>query len=408
LELGCSLFILSLIYKEKDDKMLGPLSSLKVLDFSTLLPGPFATMMLADMGAEVLRVNPIQKEGPGGEKNDFHFSEYLGRSKRSLSLDLKKAEAITIIHHLVEHYDIVVEQFRPGVMARLGIDYESLRKVNPKIIYCSLTGYGQTGPYKERAGHDINYLAISGVSSYTGTLESGPILPGVQIADIGGGSLHTIIGLLAAVIHRQQTGEGQHVDISMTDGAFSMNSIHAVKALQEDSSPTFESTLLNGGSFYDYYETKDGRYFSVGSLEPKFFEQLSEALEKPEIFYGESPLFHQNQGPLKKELSGIFKEKTFSEWCKIFSKFDACVEPVLNLTEALEHPQIKSREMVVEVPKGDGTFQKQIGNPLIFSSTKTNYKHIGVPSGLHTEEILLEIGLNKEEIMSLKEKKIIG
>ena len=380
--------------------MLGPLSSLKILDFSTLLPGPFATMMLADMGAEVLRLNPLQKEG-------FHFSEYLGRSKRSLSLDLKKAEAITIVHHLVKDYDIIVEQFRPGVMARLGIDYESLQKINPKIIYCSLTGYGQTGPYKERAGHDINYLAISGVSSYSGTQERGPVLSGVQIADVGGGSLHIVAGLLASVIHRQQTGEGQQVDISMTDGAFSMNSIHAVKALQGNSFPTFESDFLNGGSFYDYYETKDGRYFSVGSLEPKFFKQLCEALGKPELYSGESPLSHQNQGPLKKEMSGIFIEKTFSEWSEIFSKFDACVEPVLNLAEALEHPQIKSRGMVAEVPRGDGTFQKQLGSPLKFSSGETIYKHVGVPSGLHTEEVLLEIGLNEEDIMSLKEKNVI-
>ena len=370
--------------------MTGPLSSLKVLDFSTLLPGPYGTMMLADMGAEVVCVEAISS---GIEKRFVPMRQYLGRSKRSLAIDLKKPGSQNIIKSLIEHYDIIVEQFRPGVMDKLSLGYESLKKLNPKIIYCSLTGYGQTGPFKNRAGHDINYLATSGLSSYSGTKKEGPVLSGTQIADVGGGSLHTVVGLLAAFIHREKTGEGQKVDISMTDASFAFNSIHAANYFVAGMEPAMESTLLNGGSFYGYYETSDKRYFSVGSLEPKFFASMCEAL-------GISP---QSDSL---EIEKAFKKKTYANWCEIFSKIDACVEPVLSFKEAVDHPQIKEREMVVDVPDGE-KFQKQVGNPLKFSASKTKYKHIGGLPGNNTQEILLEVGLKQEEIDSLKKEGVV-
>jgi alpha-methylacyl-CoA racemase len=193
--------------------MTGPLASLKVLDFSTLLPGPFASLMLADMGAEVLRIESptrmdLLRVLPPHDQGTSASHAYLNRNKRSLALDLKQAAAVEIVHALVKDYDIVLEQFRPGVMERLGLGYEALKAINPRLIYVSITGYGQTGPYKDRAGHDINYLALAGVASYTGRRDSGPLPLGVQLADVGGGSLHAVVGLLAAVVARQSSGVG--------------------------------------------------------------------------------------------------------------------------------------------------------------------------------------------------------
>ena len=210
---------------------MGILSGLKVLDFSTLLPGPFATMMLADMGAEVLKIEApnredfLKYEGPMDGEVSATFA-HLNRSKRSLALDLKRPESKEIVYRLLKEYDIVVEQFRPGVMDKLGIGYEKLKEINPAIIFCSITGYGQTGPLRNQAGHDINYLSLAGVSSYSFRKGQVPVPAGVQVADLAGGSMPAIIGILAAVYHRQKTGEGQHIDISLMDVSFSLNAMY--------------------------------------------------------------------------------------------------------------------------------------------------------------------------------------
>ena len=388
--------------------MTSPLSSIKILDFSTLLPGPFATMILADMGADILWVDNVKSKIDQEDSKTASIREYLGRSKRSIALNLKKPEAVDIIKRLVDEYDIIVEQFRPGVMKRLGLDYKTIFKINPRIIYCSITGYGQTGPYKDRAGHDINYLATAGVSSHSGRKKYGPILSGVQIADVAGGSLHAVTGILAAVIQRIQTGEGQYIDISMTDGSFALNTIHGAEYLSGGSEPKFESTILNGGSYYDYYKTKDGRYFSVGSLEPKFFLKLLQVMKKyddveidPENQFG-------NQKDIKSQLSKIFKKKNYVDWCSIFSKVDACVEPVLTFSESIQHSQLKARKMIVDVPADNGTYKKQIGNPVKFSLSETDYRHIGVQPGTHSKEILLEIGFTEPELKILFNQGIVS
>ena len=212
--------------------MAGPLQGLKILDFTTLLPGPYATLMLADMGAEVLRVVSGTRLDLTtllppfvGKENISAILAYLGRGKKSLTLNLKDLRALKIVHQLLGEYDIVIEQFRPGVMAKFGLDYPVLKERHPGLIYCSLTGYGQTGPMADRAGHDINYLARSGLMAYSGREETGPLLTGMQIADIAAGSNNSVIGILAAVIHRQQTGEGQYLDVAMTDGVMAFNAM---------------------------------------------------------------------------------------------------------------------------------------------------------------------------------------
>ncbi len=347
--------------------MAAPLANLKILDFSTLLPGPYATMMLADMGAEVLRVEAPDRVDlakvmpPFDGKFSTTFS-YLGRGKRTLQLNLKHPESVEKVKQLVQDYDIVVEQFRPGVMDRLGIGYEVLKAINPKLIYCAITGYGQTGPYKDRAGHDINYLAISGVASHCGRADSGPPPMGIQIADVAGGSHHAVMGILAAVIKRQETGEGAFIDISMTDAAFALNAMAGAAALAGGQPQKPESGMLNGGTFYDYYQTRDGRWLSVGSLEPQFSSRLCDTLGLGELKSYALSQKPEHQQELKAAIKQKIAERSLAEWRQVFADVDACVEPVLTIEEAAEHPQLKARGMVVERDRGDGNLQKQIGS----------------------------------------------
>ncbi|WP_332847059.1 CaiB/BaiF CoA transferase family protein [Pseudomonas lactucae] len=391
--------------------MSGPLASLKVLDFSTLLPGPFASLMLADMGAEVLRIeSPTRMDllrmlAPH-DRGTSASHAYLNRNKRSLALDLKQPEALEIVRALVTDYDIVLEQFRPGVMERLGLGYEALKAINPGLIYVSITGYGQTGPYKDRAGHDINYLALAGLASYTGRRDSGPLPLGVQLADVGGGSLHAVVGLLAAVIARQQSGVGQYLDVSMTDCSFSLNAMAGAGYLACGVEPGWESHALNGGGFYDYYRSRDGRWMSVGSLEPAFMQQLCMALGRPELAaLGLNP---EHQPALKQALQVEFEKRSFDELCALFAELDACVEPVLSFAEALEHPQLKTRELVSQVPRGDGSTQAQLACPLKFSEGLPAPRHMGVVVGAHSDEVLAELGLSAQRIAQLRHAKVVA
>ena len=374
------------IHRHREAIMTGALQSLRILDFSTLLPGPYATMMMADMGAEVLRVESpdrmdMTRMVPPHDQGVATAHAYLNRGKQSITLDLKQAESIEQIKELIADFDIVVEQFRPGVMARLGLDYDTLSTINPALIYCSITGYGQYGPYRDRAGHDINYLALSGVASYSGRAESGPPPLGIQVADVAGGSHHAVMGVLAAVIHRQNTGEGQHVDVSMTDAAFAMNAMSGAAWLAGGEEAAPESGMLNGGSFYDYYQTADGRWLSVGSLEPPFAKQLCEVIGRPELAgKGLSPK-PADQQALKEALKDAIAGKTLAQWQAVFEQQDACVEPVLTLREASEHPLIQARHMIIEVARPDGSYQKQLGHPVKFSVTPCQSSHIGKQAG---------------------------
>ncbi|MDQ3204737.1 MAG: CoA transferase [Pseudomonadota bacterium] len=392
--------------------MLGPLASLKVLDFSTLLPGPFASLLLADMGAEVLRIESptridLLRVLPPHDQGVSASHAYLNRNKRSLALDLKQPQALEVIKQLVQDYDIVLEQFRPGVMERLGLGYEALKALNPKLIYVSITGYGQTGPYKDRAGHDINYLALAGLASYTGRADSGPLPLGMQVADVAGGSLHGVIGLLAAVIARQQSGQGQHLDVSMTDCAFSLNAMAAAGYLACGEEPGRETQMLNGGSFYDYYRSRDGRWLSVGSLEPPFMKQLCTALGLEELAaLGLSPQPEQ-QKKLKEALRVEFEKHDFDELSALFAELDACVEPILTVGEAVRHPHFKARELVTDVPRGDGSTQAQMACPLKFSTGLPAPRHVGAAVGEHTDQVLGELGFSVERIAELRGHKVI-
>ena len=397
--------------------MSGPLSSLKILDFSTLLPGPFGSMMLADMGADVVRVEAphrpdIVRFMPPFDGDASAWHGLLGRSKRSIALDLKKEAALDVVKRLVAAdgggYDIVLEQLRPGVMDRLGIGYEALRQVNPSLIYCAVTGYGQTGPLSQRAGHDINYLSLAGVMSHSGRQAGGPSPLGIQVADIGGGAFGAVTGILAAVIHRGQTGEGQLVDISMFDMSVAWHA-HAVSSyLVGGEAPEMESWQLNGGGFYDFYQTKDQRYLSVGSLEPKFWQGFCQAIQRPDLIPLGLSQRPEDQRALKMEIQSVIAARTMADWQAIFEPLDVCVEPVLTVPEMAEHPHTAARGMVVEVPKPDGSSQRQIASPFKFSGSQPAYKHVGAATGAHTEELLHEIGYSEAGIHTLREAGVFG
>ncbi len=402
--------------------MSAPLAGLKILDFSSLLPGPFATMMLADLGAEVIRIEApkrpeITKLMPPIDENGISSTHaLLNRSKRSLGLNLKSEAAIKIVKALIsDGFNIIVEQSRPGVMTRLGVGYETLKEDFPDLIYCSLTGYGQTGPYKDRAGHDLNYLALSGMLGHYGRQDSKVPAPlPVQVADIGAGSMHLVIALLSAVIRRGTTGEGAAVDISMHDGALAWNSLAIAETVVSAESPVAEKGILTGGSFYDLYETADGRQLSVGSLEPKFWSGFCQAIGREDLIDIGQDFSYENQQGFKEDLRAILKSKTLAEWENVFSDIDVCVEAVLSSKEALEHPHTIARNMMVEVPVLDqlgelgGSSQLQVASPIKLSGHTPSYKFAGTKLGAHSTEILKSIGYSQEEIKKLKSEEIVA
>lgn len=383
---------------------MGPLSQLKVLDFSTLLPGPYATMILADMGADVIHVESptrpdlLRVTPPMFDARSYvHLS--INRNKRSLALNLKSTQAREIIHQLLQNYDVVVEQFRPGVMARLGLDYEALKAINPQLIYCSITGYGQTGPHKDKAGHDINYMALSGLASYSGKANTGPVLSGTQIADLAGGSHHAVMAILAAVVKRQQDGEGSYIDISMLDCAFAMNGMSGAAALATGQDPQLGEEILNGGIFYDYYATSDGQHLSVGGLEPKFAQTFFTLIGYPQwLTRCVAPAGKQDL--LKQDLAALFASQPMQYWLSLFADSDVCVEPVLSVQEAAQHPQLKGRNMVNQAMTEDGQVIPQISSPLC-SANHISEPKVGRLLGQDSIDILKQAGFDDSQISLL-------
>lgn len=386
--------------------MTAPLASLKVLDFTALLPGPYATMVLADLGADVVRVeSPTRPDMvrflPPFDGDSSAWHGVLNRNKRSLALNLKRPAAAAAVKRLVAGgYDVVIEQFRPGVMDRLGLGYEALRAVNPALVYCALTGYGQTGPLRDRAGHDNNYLALSGALSYSGRRESGPPPLGIQVADVGG-AFGALVGLLAAVVARGTTGQGTFVDVSMFDLMVAWQAHLLSHTLVAGETPQPERMALNGGRVYDYYQTADGRWLSVGSLEPKFWEGFCAALGRPDLVAPGLGLDDTLQQWVKSEVRAALAARPLAEWLAVFAPLDVCVEPLLTAPEMLAHPQTAARGLVVDVPQPGGGSQRQIGRPWRFGSGAAEYRHAGAALGAHTAEVLGEAGFAPEEIAAL-------
>jgi len=388
------------------------LSGVRILDLTRLLPGPYCTMMLADLGAEVIK---IEEPGRGDYARGYDprlngESAYflpVNRNKKSLTLNLKKDPGREIFFKLVEKADVVVEGFRPGVMHKLGIGYKDLRKVNAKIILCSISGYGQDGPYAKRAGHDVNFLSIAGILGITGTKDGRPVIPGIQIADIGAGGLLPAFCIVAALWAREKQGVGQHIDVSMMDGVFSWLCTHAEKYYADRQLPRPSNEMLSGRyACYNVYATKDGKYLSLGALEPQFWSAFCKAIGKDEFIERQ---FEAGDGSeeLIRQVEGIISTRTRDEWAELLKDVDCCCEPVNNFEEAFRHPQVLHRNMLVEMDNPPKMKHLQISFPARFSETPAEIRMPAPSLGQNNEEILQELGMGKKEIESLRRENII-
>lgn len=348
------------------------LDGLIMLDLTRLLPGGYCSMFLADLGMEVLKVeDPFQGDylrrmKPIQRRESAYFLA-INRNKKSIHLNLKTSEGNKIFSRLVKRVDVILESFRPGVTKRLGIGYEAIRKINNRIIYCSISGYGQDGPYCERAGHDINYLALGGLLSLSGEKCKPPALLPIPIADIGVGGIMAAFAILAALIAREKTGRGQHIDVSMTDGVLSCISMHIANLFSRGSFPRKGELEMGGASpYYNVYETLDSRWISIGAIEPKFWANFCKAIGREDLIQKQF-VEGEERSSLFGEIRKIIKTKTRQEWEVFFKDVDACIEPVLEIEEVLSHPQFLHRGIFSEVDHPVEGKITQIGFPIKFS-----------------------------------------
>ena len=364
---------------------MGPLSNIKVLEFSGIGPGPYCGMLLADMGADVIRVG---RKGTEGLENKYDIHN---RSKRSITADLKNEDTVNEILKLIDQVDVVFEGYRPGVMEKLGLGPDTCLKRNSKLIYGRMTGWGQDGPMSKLAGHDINYISLSGALNSIGRKDSNPLAPLNLIGDYGGGGMHLAFGIVSGLIHALKTGEGQVVDSAMVDGSLSLMSFfYSLKEMGhwEDKR---ESNLLDGfAHFYDTYECSDNKFIAVGSIEPQFYSELLEKLEINDEQFKDQ---HNKElwPKLKEKMATKIKTKSRSEWVDIFAGSDACVTPVLSMEDAQEHPHNLEREAFTNV---DG-FNQPNASPR-YSKTKTEIRHNAKEVGIDIDTVCSEFNLSRE------------
>ena len=392
--------------------MTGALEGIRVLDLSRLLPGGFCSLLLADFGADVIKVEdtgsgdyirswPPFYDGVEDSAKSALFLA-LNRGKRSIRLDLKSDAGREAFLRAVRESDVVLESFRPGVLDRLGVGYEAMRAVNPGIVYCAVTGYGQDGPNRDRSGHDMNYLGLVGLLGLTGEAGGPPIQPAGQIADLGGGALMAAFGILAALRERERSGEGQVVDVSMADGALSWLSLVAARYFAEEVVPRRGELELAGGLVcYRPYRCADG-WVTLGALEPKFWQAWCRGVGREDLVEQqfEAPGSHAHH-----EVEAIFAGRTREEWRAFASEHDCCLEPVLDLDEALDSELVRAREMVVALDQpGALDPVRLLGVPVKLSRTPGDADRAPGPAlGEHTEAVLAELGYGPEEIRALEE-----
>jgi len=389
------------------------LNGIRVLDLTRLLPGPYCTMILADFGAEVIKVEHNKK----GDYGDYvrwipplrdgigYRHIILNRNKKSFTINLKVESGKSIFQKLIETANVIIESFRPGVMKRLGFDYSSVKNINPKIIYCSISGFGQDGPYKMRVGHDLNYVSLAGVTSLVGERGGKPYIPPIPIADITGGLMGSI-GILIALQAQKKSGKGQYIDISMHDATIATLSSTMSYIFAGDFVPRRGESRLTGKlPHYNIYRTKDNRYFSIASLEKKFWIELCNIIDRPDLFHAIDD--EEKYDYLFKTLENIFSSKTLEEWEKVFNGKDLCAAPVKDLDEALDDPQVRCRKMVIELKDPIIGTYKQLGIPIKLSETPGLLKSLAPKLGEHTKEILKELGFSKSDIVKLKENDVV-
>jgi alpha-methylacyl-CoA racemase len=393
-----------------------PLSGIRILDLSRLLPGAYASQMLADFGADVIKIEEpgsgdygrfMPPHGAGGMSLYFLATN---RNKRSMTLNLKSSEGREIFLRLVRQADVVLESFRPGVMERLGLGYQQLKDVRPGLIYCAISGYGQDGPYRLRAGHDLNYAGYAGLLHYNRGADGEPAMPATQLGDLAGGSFMAVIGIQAALVGRAQTGEGRMIDVSMTEGVMSLLPLTAVAYLNTGVAPQPGHSALDGGlPCYNIYETQDGKYITLAALEYKFWHTFCTRVGHLELLP-----FHQPVGPAEREqaidmLRAIFKTRTRDEWTAELADIDACVGPIYGIDEAFNDQHAQARGMsVTSGPVGEtgASFRTLPGFPRI-SGVEHEQRYPPPELGEHTSELLLELGYSDKEIQEFRVGRVV-
>jgi len=378
-----------------------PLKGMRILDLGTMTPGKYCTFILADLGADVIRVErPVSASGSIDDEDLI-----LNRNKRSLTLNLKEPAAKQIFHRLAEDADIILESQRPGSTARLGVDYASIRKVNPAIIYVSLSGFGQDGPYSRLPGFDMIFMAIGGLLGLLGGKRNPPVVPGVWISDACSGLL-AVIGILTAMVARQNTGKGQYLDLAMLDSVLYV--LATVSGFKTSSGALAQEEMMRNPASpgYNIYETADGKYLALGTFRPQSWHSLCQALNR-------SDLVDRQWGAAGEQLETIsilqsaFRTKDRDEWCRQLRSLDIEVAPVNTVAEAFDDPQVLHRQMVTDVVHPDAGLLRQIGQPFKFSKTPG---HVGQPApyiGRHTDAILMEIGYSREKIQAFRDANVV-
>jgi alpha-methylacyl-CoA racemase len=389
-----------------------PLSGIRVLDLTRLLPGPLCTMHLADMGAEVIKIEDTGAGDPAralgaAKASDSALFLAVNRNKRALALDLKRPEGREVFLRLTERADAIVEGFRPGVVDRLGVGYDVVRTLNPRIVYCAITGYGQSGPYRDRVGHDLNYCSYAGVIDQTGAAGGAPVIPNFQIGDLLGGTLTAAMGILAALVEACRTGQGRYVDVAMADAVLAHSVIPLSAYLTRGATrPRGEDMLSGRHPSYQLYRTSDGHHMAVAALERKFWDTLCEVLRRPDL----KPL-HLAEGAdgdrAKHELGAIFASAPRAHWERVFATMDCCVSPVLTLEEALANEHFAARGMVVKTIHPLYGEVAQFAPPLKFGGFDFAVEHHAPSHGEHTEQILAEAGFSVLEITSLRDAGVL-
>ncbi|MBI4569890.1 MAG: CoA transferase [Planctomycetes bacterium] len=405
-----------------------PLVGVRVIDLTRLLPGPCAAMWLGDLGADVLKVEDTGagdylrwQQAPIAEGMSGAFA-LLNRNKRALSLDLKQPEGVELFLRLAASADVILEGFRPGVADRLGVGYEAVRRRRPEIVYAAITGYGQTGPYRDFPGHDVNYLGYAGAAALTGEAAGKPAVPGVQIADLAGGALFCCFAVVSALLARARTGRGQYLDVSMMDGVsallpFSFGALFggAARSARDggvggagSAVPSRGRDTLDGGrACYDIYETRDGKYLTVGALEPKFWERLCDLVGLPDLraaYFAGKVSDQQARARLRETL--LTRDR--DDWLALLKEAGACVGPVLELDEAVNDPHANARGMFPSLRLAGDVTIPQIAFPVKFSETPPTIRRPPPRPGEHTDEVLREIlGLAPEQIAALRASGVV-
>jgi len=381
----------------------GPLAGVRILDLTRLLPGPVATLHLADLGADVIKIEDPQvgdyaRTLGTGQGEDSAYFRMINRNKQGLRLDLKKPEGVEIFLRLARDADVIVESFRPGVMDKLGVGYETVAAINPRLAYCSISGYGQDGPYRDLAGHDINYLGYAGVLDQIGSEGDQPAIPNFQIADLLGGALTAAMGILAAVLEARRTGQGRYIDVAMTDSVLAHTYFTMLRLNDAGRSSPRGADLLSGGlPCYATYRCADGKYMAVGALEGKFWKICCEVLARPEW------IRRQWDAALRDEMAALFVTRSRDDWAARFEAMDCCVTPILTPEEALVNEQIAARGMVLEI---DGL--TQFAPPLKMSDHEFAVRLPAPRSGEHNEVILRAAGYGEADLERLNASGALG